>query len=171
MFGTRISVRPPIPGLSVGGSAARGDASPAFSDEQPFRSAAAHLEYLTSRVWVRAELSTLSADAAFRFRSRASYVEVAAFLTDQVQPALLFDRVRDEVEDTEDLPGSVHEHDGWAVGLNYWVNPNFVVKASSHVARGNRLAWPRRGEFIATFMAGAMKSETRMFQVGAQYSF
>jgi hypothetical protein len=45
------------------------------------------------------------------------------------------------------------------------------VKASSHIARGNRLAWPRGGAFITTFMAGAMKSETRMFQVGAQYSF
>lgn len=171
MVGGRVSVRPPIAGLSLGVSAARADAAPAYSAAQSFNSRAGQLEYLTDRVWLRAEVSRLAGDAAFRFRSAAQYVEAAVFVTPHWQPAVLFDRVRDEItDDSPPLPGPMHRHDGMAVGLNYWANPNFVVKASWHEARGNRLAWPRHG-VIDAIMSGQVHGRTRLVQVGAQYSF
>lgn len=171
MVGGRVTVRPPVHGLAVGGSAARGDATPSYSDDQTFTSTAAHVEYLTSRVWVRAETAVLSADAVFRFRSEASYLEVAAFVTDRIQPAVLVDRVRDVVEGTSQLPSRLQQHDGVAFGLNFWISPNFVVKTSAHTAHGNRLTWPRRGALMPAIMSGSVVNRTRLFQLGAQYSF
>lgn len=171
MVGGRVTLRPPVAGLSIGGSAARGDAKPSYSDDQTFTSTAVHVEYLTSRVWLRAEMARLAADVPFSFRSTASYAELAAFVTDRLQPAVLLDRVRDAVEGTGQLPASVQRHDGVAFGLNYWIHPNFVMKASVHSARGNRLAWPRNGGLLPAIAAGTLQDRTRLFQVGAQYSF
>jgi hypothetical protein len=169
LAGGRLTIRPPVNGLSLGVSAARGVGHPSYSDEQLFQSVAAQVEYLTSRVWLRAEAAHLGANMPFRFRSSASFAEAAAFITAHWQATLLIDRVRDQVP--TELPSTVQRHDGRAFGLNYWVSPNFVVKASAHVARGNRLAWPRHGDLLPALAGGGLRSTTRLIQVGAQYSY
>ena len=63
------------------------------------------------------------------------------------------------------------EHDEWALGLNYWVTPAFVFKASFQHVQGNRLAAVEADELLEAIQEGELRAKTRLVLVGAQFSF
>ena len=69
-------------------------------------------------------------------------------------------------------PDSFFEHQSAAVGVNYWINPNFVLKVAYHIANGNRCARPSElADLIAAFQQGGFEEETNLLSLGAQFSF
>ena len=67
-----------------------------------------------------------------------------------------------------DLAPSILKHEEWAVGVNYWFNANFVIKASYHNIKGNRFALP---DTIGDVLAEGLDDTTHLYVVGTQFSF
>ena len=63
---------------------------------------------------------------------------------------------------------SILEHYEWAFGINYWFNPNFVLRASCHLVEGNKYAM---AESIDDIIANGLDEETRLIVFGTQFSF
>lgn len=121
------------------------------------------------RLWVSGE--------AFRSvergseRAWAAYAAAGWFLTEHLQAAL-----RHEVQRTQ-FAGHrgghpLLRHDQLTVGLNYWVNPSLVLKASYARVEGNRFALPP-GSTLAGLVApgGAPPVQTGVIIAGTQFSF
>jgi hypothetical protein len=63
----------------------------------------------------------------------------------------------------------MQEHRDVGIGVNYWLNPAFVVKLNYHVVRGNRYAAAR--DSAAILQGQPFRNDTRMLVLGAQFSF
>ncbi|HUL58265.1 MAG TPA: hypothetical protein VLU43_03280, partial [Anaeromyxobacteraceae bacterium] len=131
----------------------------------PFYVIGASLFHRGEVLWVSAE-AFQSAEKG-QETQRAAYLELAAFLGRHFQVA-----VRGEV-DRVTLPGvggsPLLRHDEIALGLNYWFDPGFVVKASCHAVRGKRFA---EAEDPGTAYPWNEPTErTDLFVVGMQFSF
>lgn len=121
------------------------------------------------RLWVSGE--------AFRSverrseRAWAAYAAAGWFLTEHVQAA-----VRHEVQRTHysghDGSHPLLRHDQLTVGLNYWVNPSLVLKASLARVEGNRFALPpgsTLGDLVTP--GGEPPIQTGVVIVGTQFAF
>jgi hypothetical protein len=64
---------------------------------------------------------------------------------------------------------TILEHRDVAVGLNYYATGGLVFKASFHDVEGNLFASPIGGVDFAR--GETLDSTTRLFQLGAQFSF
>ncbi|MFC1849706.1 hypothetical protein ACFL27_05800 [candidate division CSSED10-310 bacterium] len=96
------------------------------------------------------------------------YLETAFTLTEKLQCAARF-----EFEDTHEAENdSFEEHLETAVGLNYWLHRNFVVKVSLHHVQGNSMAMPDTLEdYITNISSDSFDDTTNLFVVGTQFSF
>jgi hypothetical protein len=173
VVGGRLVVHTPIDGLNVGAS---GYAGVLFDDTTSRRHQvlAASVEYLSDRWWVRSEYLQGSGywRESHRDRVDGSYVEVAYRVTRHWQAAVLYD------EEHTHLPGvnvslapSLLRHEDRAIGVNYWFDPNFVIKLSYHVVDGNRFAGPDAAELGPMVTSGQLRDVTRLVQIGSQFSF
>jgi hypothetical protein len=79
------------------------------------------------------------------------------------------------------VPNSLRRHIDLALGLNYWFNDLFVVKASYHWINGNRFAVPEYPwnnftvdgipDSTTNYTDVSYDSKTQMLLIGAQFAF
>jgi hypothetical protein len=176
VVGSRAVFVTPVDGLRVGGSfySGRPDA-PAQESPTRYRTLGTHVEYVVDRTWIRAEyVKQRDRIAAIQDRETAYYVEAARFLTDHLQIAAQYSWFEVEVSLPQPLvaPEGLTIHEENALGLNYWVTPEFGFKASVHWVRGNLIAELAPQDFLAAYTAlSSPHPRTRLFQFGAQFSF
>lgn len=140
LLGGRIKVLTPIDGLELsvsGYHARREEADEAGGAELNQVVVGPALEWVTEKTSVRVEYYHLAQGDE---TADAGYVEVARFLDEHVQLAARAEAFRSEVEGVAD--SSFLRHREAALGANYWINRDFVFKASFHLVDGNRLAVP-----------------------------
>ncbi len=184
VIGGRLMFFFPIDGLSVGISGYTGNTH--FRD--PFNSRfhvyGAQLEYLSEAFLLRSEYTNSIAvnedeeksEKVLEFES--FYVEAAVKptfveLIKNFQLALRY-----ELKDISAPAGDpyeyymsrIFEHQAISIGLNYWFNPNFVLKLSYSKITGNFYAYPEN--VYEDLVAGKkLEDETDQFLAGAQFSF
>ena len=162
--GGRIVLQTPVAGLRAGISGYTGTIS---DGDEHKRVVGGHLEYARSRVALRGEL--VSETESLR-HTTAGYVEASAFVTDRVQIAGQYNALTSDFEDIDDSPApTLLEHREWAVGTNFWLSPNLVLKASFHAVNGNRLAQPSYERLFP--LGSALDPRTTVVLAGAQFSF
>jgi hypothetical protein len=134
----------------------------------------ASIWYRGDRLWVSAE-GFYSEEVGFE-RTWAGYGEVAWFLTHELQVAGRYDLSRTR------LPGWVSSdpllrHASWTAGINYWILPTAVVKASVDVVEGSRFIlreeW-REASYEGGSVALPLERPARRtirFLLGTQFTF
>lgn len=178
--GGRIAVSTPLDGLSIGFSTFNGDSMIAVAGamEEALQmisgrhySTAFHVEYLMDAVSLRAEYArTDKISGEDDLLMSAYYIEAAYTFLEHWQAAALFDVQSMEFVNLElpiEIPG---DHKQGAVGLNYWFNPNFVLKLSYHYVQGNIFAKPDY-TFESMLPGYEMEEITQMVNFGSQFSF
>jgi len=176
VIGARVVLELPVDGLRIGSSVYSGRPDlPAAADPQRYLTAGAQIEYVVDQTWLRAEyVYQRDRIAAIKDRESAYYVEVARFLGDHWQLAAQYSRLETSVTLPPPLfaPDELTEHRERALGLNYWVNPEFGFKASLHWVHGNLIAGLSPGDLQQVlFTRMSPQPTTRLLQFGAQFSF
>ena len=173
--GIRLVLETPVRGLTVGASAYTGT-SEAVEDPRRFGVLGGQVEYLSDRIWVRAE----RVEQFNRFESldvgmTAGYIELAAFLTEHLQPAVQYNRLSVRFNESVfpvAVPDAIRNHEEWSAGLNYWVVPEMGFKASWHRVDGNLISALTTAQFQQAFMTGVSpRPKTTLLQLGVQFSF
>ncbi len=176
VVGAKVNVQPPIGGLAVGVSTYRGLARGMWGNG-PETALVAHAEYVKGPGQIRAEWGTSFGNDMARYD--AYYFEGAYTVWKGVQLAARYDNwvghIKGDLQFYEQFYPHVlkiqDSHD-FTLGLNYWFNPAFVVKTSYHWVKGNRFAAQDDYEDLKAFPTTAqIKRDTRMFLIGAQFSF
>lgn len=162
--GARLVLETPLSGLSLGVSAFTGEEQ----DEVERRSVLGlHGEFLRGPWSLRAEF--VHGTFGDELTSRAFYVEAARRFGARWQAAARYDWLRldvDEDSDWADVPPALRRHADLACGLNYWFDPQFVLKLALHRVDGNRFTGPSTGS-----AAGAVRPRTTLLTLAAQFSF
>lgn len=180
LTGGRVSIRPPVSGLSFGVSGHRarvnlctaGMPANACTGEVWEHQWGAQAEYLTDRLWLRSEYAWLKAGELAT--NKGYYVEGAYFLTRQLQAATQFNAMKDDVPETQfsvPMPKDIDRHRELAYGLNYWLAAGVVLKTSIHEVTGNRFAVPNQQALLQGLVTGQLPRHTRLLQAGLQFSF
>jgi hypothetical protein len=123
-------------------------------------------QYRGERLWASAELFTT--EELHRERGVAGYAELAFFVTPHWQLAVRAEGTRLTLfGDTVTIPdgNQLTRHAEAALGVNYWISPGMVLKASVHETRGNRFAVPAGG------LDAGLRDRTTSFVAGAQFTF
>lgn len=169
VIGGRIALQMPSTDLSFGLSGLVGTNE--NESESRNSSLGLQVQYLSDAWWIRSEAVMHEDEGEHELRS--GYVEVARFLTPHWQVAGRFDRLlTDRVEEDEGLPEDAFDHRETALGINYWFNPNFVLKLSIHEVKGNGFAFPEDPEELRDAVArGDLDGETRLVAFGANFTF
>ncbi len=181
MFGGRLVVYTPIDGLSFGVSAYTGKHyekhdGVAVDVENAKRHEVYGLfvEYLTESLSVRSEYRNMSKANGEGVEIESAYLEGAYRFMEHWQVAAIWDYSNLDLGPfagyVPDSLSSLLEHESWAVGLNYWFSPNFVLKCSYHWIDGNFHAAPTT-DYAEVLLSGEIDESTEMFLVGAQFSF
>jgi hypothetical protein len=143
VVGGRVTMHTRVDGLSLGASGYAGTTEIEFEDENGeeveflsrARTFGVHGEYLVLPFTLRAEAGwhREKDDAT----TRAFYVEGAYRFNEKLEAAARWDTL-----DVESLRPDLDDadHRDLALGLNYWFNPNFVVKLSVHQVKGFAVA-------------------------------
>jgi hypothetical protein len=201
--GGRLTVGTPIAGLKAYLSGYRGTVADLGAQVQGadpgsnVHAAGLSLEYVRERYELRAEgfRKRDLRDGARQFVT-TGYVEAAVRLPYGFQLAgraesATYDLRNATVSGTSTLgatatpftytiPNSLRRHVEYALGLNYWFDADFVVKASYHWIDGNRFAVPEYpwnnyttdgNNTAASLPDVAYAAKTQMFLVGAQFAF
>jgi hypothetical protein len=206
--GARLAVGSPITGLKGFLSAYRGEVADLAQTQGAEEGTAVYayglsLEYVTDRYEVRAEgfiKSEGSGDS--RQEIRTAYVEGAVRLPLGFQIAAraenaTYDLASETFTPTVyvgtppapsttvppyTIPDSAMRHTDLAIGLNYWLTPDFVIKGSYHWIDGNRFAVPESAWNNYTTDGNAnpaqslpeleySETRTQVLIVGAQFAF
>lgn len=164
LVGGRLTIDAPG-GLNFGASGYSGK----VDDSQRRDGWGLHAEYAPAGWSLRAELAR---EKTREHKKRGGYVEIARRIGPHWQVAGQWGRLRTKVPaiETPFLPRLL-KHDEWALGLNYWVTPAFVFKASFQHVQGNRLAAVEADELLEAIQEGELRAKTRLLLVGAQFSF
>lgn len=176
-LGARLNLTTPVEGLTFGVSAYRGDEQVGgdLVDRQTRETFLVHAEYLTDRWSIRAEWGGLEHEGDFE--EEGGYLEIGYKVDRHWQIA-----VRGEEWDV-DFPGlpaaaltplfrQVMRHEETAVGVNYWISPQAVLRLSYHRTDGNRFAYLTTPEEVADALArNQLEDETRLVVFGVQFSF
>jgi hypothetical protein len=180
LIGLRLVVTTPVEGLSWGLSGYRGKRTitPGFVfGELTYTVYGAQIEYAREPWTLRAEYAHNEEESS---EAEAGYFEAAYKLSQHWQVAARWDWW--ELDLPIIPPGALRDfyekhfwhHEETAIGLNYWFSPNFVLKASYHMAEGNRFAFPDDPAVIhearLTFPP-TLTFETDMVIFGGQFSF
>ncbi len=180
-LGFRFELQAPIEGLSFGVSAYAG--RPKSEDEVGDAGeleesswgdhlvVGAHLRY-QSRNWsIATEYFKRDED---EFTIDSSYLEVAYRFTEEWQA---FGRLDYTDLDFEPLGFTIpqgtttlSEHQDLTVGVGYWFDANFVLRAELHFVEGNLFAHNNK-TLILDSAAGTLEADTTLFQFGASFSF
>ncbi len=174
MFGGRLTFFTPVSGLDFCLSAYSGDFvvtynGVTFEDDElnnRYSFIAASVGYISDRVWARGEYLRQTENE--KVDVKPSYVEAAYKVDEHWQVA-----ARYEYEDLEFkfIPASTKHRDS-ALGINYWFNPDLVLKLSYHHVQGNRFAFPEDpavyGQREST---NSFEEPTNLILFGAQFSF
>jgi long-subunit fatty acid transport protein len=102
------------------------------------------------------------------------YLEAAYRMTSHWQVAARYEYATYDVPSLVSLPvpDSIYDHQEMIVGLNYWLNPNLVVKCSYHLIKGNRLAFPETVmDYLQSLQQGSFEEQTNLILIGVQFSF
>lgn len=183
LFGGRITVGTPVPGLS--GSVSFYSARVGLRVRDVFLDGryydryeeiygryylpAISLEYVNHPWSIRLEgVSEIAREDSGQVNNTAAYLEVARMLPWRFQAAF-----RWEVEECKpDGGSSLDDHRDLAVGLNYWFNRNFVLKMSLHHVTGNRFAQPEDPMvYFENLVYDSFEETTNLVVCGAQFSF
>lgn len=168
--GGRVALWTPLEGLrlTTSGYVARDPEKTAGLDEHLSRGVLGlGVEYLGESLWVRAEAFNLFSKFT---DARTGYLEVAYFLTPHWQVAGRAEAYRSWL--AVPLPESfltILRHRETSVGVNYWVSPHFVFKASFHNVIGNRFALPEANDDGSPITR--VDPHTRTLSLGTQFSF
>ena len=100
-------------------------------------------------------------------RTHAAYLEVAYYLTEQIQVGGRVDFFEMRVLSGATSP--LFDHHELAATINYWFNPGLVVKLSGHAIDGNRFARP--SPLDDALLAGSLDHRTLAAILGMQFSF
>ena len=136
VIGGRVRFHTPIDGLSLGASAysglVEGDEHAEGDDHEHVRNTGLglHAEFARDPFVLRAEVG--KHDEANEGETRAFYVEGAYRIRPKWELAARYDAFELNHDDDDDT----HEHRDLAAGVNYWFNPNFVLKLSLHHVQG-----------------------------------
>lgn len=180
MFGGRLMIQPPLDGLSFGISSYTADVEFEYTDRDeqytPLNDTyllfGVSIEYLSDRLWIHSEY--LGQHESPRVEADVAYIEAGYHVTEQWQVAARYEIMEFDTDEPGflDYPESFREHEEIAMGLNYWFNPNLVLKFSYHIIEGNRFATPEEIEdFLAGYLQGKFEETTHLFSFGAQFSF
>jgi hypothetical protein len=186
LIGGRLAISTPLEGLSIGISGYSGDEKADKTEEGggyqgDQKSFGLHLEYLTANMWIRgefmkhAESAITSSGISLDRDTDCLYVEAAYKFLKNWQAAVRYDWAEGSLSpiDLSLLPRYFQEymkHKDIAFGLNYWFNPNFVIKLSYHMVEGIMFGWPHFEDAIA-FLMGDFNNKTKLFQFGVHFSF
>jgi hypothetical protein len=158
--GGRLTLLTPIPGLQARASYFWGRTPIEAGVLMPTWVAAASLEYSDDRWLLRAEY--FHGYEKGSGNTDAGYVEGGVHLGENVQVVAKVEATKLDWPDFGGPP-SLLRHREAALGVNYWFTRDFVVKASAHLADGNRFSLPDNDN--------AFRETTREFMVGSQFSF
>lgn len=181
--GVRLSFRPPIEGLSFGGSAIVGTQG---TDEilesivpirgQDRQNYGAHLQIDRKPFLLRAEFSRWEADPDLEVDGY--YVEASYRIGERWEVSARMDW--HEVFLGERLQGSnpdaftraLLSSDDLGFGINYWLSPAFVLRLNYHQIEGNRFAFPSDpDEILRAVSTRKLENDTEMVLFGAQFHF
>jgi hypothetical protein len=150
-----------------------GDLSPGFEAVPTFtgnRTAfGAHVEYLGDKLWARAEYAALDAgEATFS----GYYAELAYKLTDNWQVAGRCDGGGLDGPEFNPViaPTKAFDNQDLAAAVDYWFSPDMVIKLEYHAVDGTRFAGPAPDDFYPELMAGTFDTETKLIQLGVNFS-
>jgi hypothetical protein len=167
--GGRLTLVTPIPGLHARASYFWGR-TPEEDGPMPTWVAAASLQYEDERFLLRAEYFHAyekragNSDQGFveNANTDAGYVEGGVRFGEHLQVVGKVEATKLYWAGFAGAP-SLLRHREAALGVNYWFTRDFVVKASAHLADGNRFSLPDNDN--------AFRETTREFMVGSQFSF
>jgi hypothetical protein len=161
-IGGRLTLVTPIQGLQARASYFWGRTPDPVLDYalRPTWMAAASVEYQDDTWLLRAEYFHLY-ERGFG-DSDAGYVEAGFRFDDHWQVVGKVEATKLDWPDFEGRP-SLLRHREAALGLNYWFTRDFVVRASAHVADGNRFSLPDDDNVF--------NERTNELMVGSQFSF
>jgi hypothetical protein len=170
LIGGGILVRPPIEGLEISLAGYNTDiyAGPMgqpVTDVGEERTTAINvgLEYMTNRLWLRAEGLDARGDIDFQ----TGFVELAYKLTDNWQVAAQYDVLRRK--DPPAIVKALSDHSAFGFALNYWVNSSVVWKANYYRVTDNYLARPE--DAVNRALAGELARDTDVFVLGVHFAF
>jgi hypothetical protein len=166
LVGGRLTVTLPAFEVRLGLSAYTGRLETASGERHSCLGA--HMEYLSDAWSLRSEYTRLRESASLT--SNAFYLELARRLGAAWQIAGRIDHSDLDLDgiDTSRAP-SLLEHQDLTVGLNYWFDPDFVVKLSASHVDGNRFAAPE--DLVAAIKDGGIQRVTRLVSLGVQFAF
>ncbi len=159
-IGARLILNTPIDGLDLRVSGWTGSLNIPGEPSNRVWVAGFSLNYVTQRLHLRAEWFREQEGSDFETNTTA-YVEAAVYVTSHIQVAARYDWLQTKLPEF-DGPAAFLRHRDIAFGLNYWVNPSAVFKASFHVVDGYRFVLPEVASTLPT---------TYYFDVGTQFSF
>jgi len=175
VLGGRLQLTTPVQGLLVGLSGYRGKEN--FIGRTVVRTVGRDVilgsaEYGHGPLMVRAEWGR--GDSRKLHVHQGGYVEASYFVRPKWQLATRYDKLTfDPVGFGTGLDAyKVKLHRDVAFGLNYWLNPNVVLRADYHTTDGNRFAYPSTNAELQTAVAtGTLQSHSSALILGAQFSF
>jgi hypothetical protein len=169
VLGGHLVVETPLEGLSFGGSLLTGTETGGGSARRTVYGLQA--EYAGEALTVRAE--HMHEDVHQDLGASGSYLEVSYRLTPHWQAAAEVGRLRTTFFGVHPV-GTASQltwHDEAVLGLNYWLDPNLVLKLNFQRIRGNAYAHPNAEDLPAAVAAGALRRHTDVLLAGAQFTF
>jgi len=182
MVAFRICVMPPVSSLRFGIVGMTGKVE-YFDDSSEIAKSMAYgphyqtsgfIEYITYRIWVRSEYLYFDKWDGTDMLLKSGYIETAVRILEKWQIAGRYDWLNADFQlqgmSIPDAVSSYTEHAEWALGLNFWISPNFVIKCSYHQVEGNFFANPGVNLLEAIFGA-EYKKITKVILFGSHISF
>lgn len=174
VLGGRVVLITPTEGLSFGFSGyfgLRSDSALLFLERG---SVGFHLDYSGESFLARFEV-VFSKVPSF-INAITGYGELAYMIDEHIQVAARVDFYKGEGKIAlikASTPETTDEHADYAVGLNYWFSPNFVIKTGYHYVRGNRFSVPTAfaTNFVTPYAGLPFDDSNHLFEAGAQFSF
>jgi hypothetical protein len=177
IVGGRVHVQTPVDGLMIGASGYMGKDDVAVGSvvrEVDRTVIVGSGEFARGPLTLRTEWGRAESDTVHTTKS--GYVEASYRITPKWQIAGRWEKL------DADIPAfatffvgplkSILRHEDTAIGLNYWVNANLVLRADYHMVEGNRIAHPDTNRDYLTMLGqGFLQSETDAVVLGAQFSF
>lgn len=176
VIGGKITILPLIQGLKIGLSYLNmdiwtsRDGGPLTRDDtiqNRVYITSGHFEYLTDFISFRSELYAINED----IKTNGGYIEAALSFLKNWQVGICYDWYENTTESSVErtIVKSMMEHKSLGFSLNYWANPNLVMKVSYYRVNGNGFAQP---DWIhASYFAGILEEKTNVFIAGTQFSF
>jgi hypothetical protein len=172
MVGARVRLHPPVEGLMIGASFYSGTPQIGLLGLPAERQVAylGSLEMLRERWSLRSEYGFR--DAGNGLEGEAAFVELTYRPVPRWEVAARWDSLEIEFGPRIRLPPSIAtigDHEDVGIGLNFRVVEGLVLMTSYHQVEGNFFAAPLDGLDFAH--GEAFDTETRLLQLGAQFSF